>query len=122
MIELIAGFPDNVLGFAYKGQVTKADYDTVLVPAVMKALETQKNLRLYFAVDPDFAGIDVGAVWEDLKLGIGHRASWERVAVVTDVHWMEQMSRFYGLLIHSPMKTFPTSDAVQARAWITAAD
>ena len=121
MIELLAGFPDDVLGFAYKGYVTKADYETVLIPAVMKALETRKKLRLYFALQSDFSGIDAGAVWEDLKVGIGHLASWERVAVVTDIHWIEQTTQFYNLLVHCPMRTFPTSEAAQARTWIAAA-
>ena len=32
MIELLKGFPDNVTAFALHGHVTKADYDTVLIP------------------------------------------------------------------------------------------
>jgi hypothetical protein len=122
MIELLAGFPDDVLGFAYKGQVTKADYETVLLPAVAKALETRKGLRMYFDMKSDFTGIDAGAVWEDLKVGIGHRASWERVAVVTDIHWLAQTTRFYKLLLNCPVETFPTADAAEARTWIAAAN
>ncbi len=122
MIEHLAGFPDKVLGFVYSGQVTRADFDGVLVPAVMKALETQKTVRIYCEVRPDFSGIDAGAVWEDLKLGIGHLAAWERVAVVTDNKWIEQATRFYSVLSPCPMKTFLPSETAQARAWITAAD
>ncbi|BBX82130.1 hypothetical protein MAUB_00030 [Mycolicibacterium aubagnense] len=32
MIELLTGFPDNVAAFAYHGQVTRADYEKVLIP------------------------------------------------------------------------------------------
>jgi hypothetical protein len=121
MIELLAGFPDGVLGFAYKGQVTKADYETVVIPAVVKALETRKSLRLYFSVKSDFSGIDAGAEWEDLKMGIAHLGHWERIAVVTDLHWIEQTMRFINLLLPCPMKTFLTSEEAQARVWITTA-
>ena len=121
MIELLAGFPDDVLGFAYKGHVTKADYETVVIPALVKALETRKKLRLYFAVNADFSGIDAGAEWEDLKVGIAHLGHWQRVAVVTDIHWIEQTMRFVHLLLPCPMKMFPTSEDAQARLWITAA-
>jgi hypothetical protein len=120
MIQILTGFPDDVLGFAYKGRVTKADYETVLVPAIAKALETRKSLRLYFAIQSGFKGIEVGAIWEDLKLGLGPRANWDRVAVVTDVTWIERMTRFYNLLLHCPVKTFPTSEAAQAHSWINA--
>ena len=122
MIELLAGFPDGVVGFSCTGQVTTADYEAVLVPAIVKALETRKRLRLYLAAPPGFSGIDVGAAWDDLKLAIGHRASWERVAVVTDIHWIEQATRFYNTFIHCPMKTFVTAEAAQARRWIATAD
>jgi hypothetical protein len=32
MIELLRGFPDNVVAISCRGEVTKADYDTVLLP------------------------------------------------------------------------------------------
>jgi hypothetical protein len=76
MIEHLAGFQGDVLAFVYQGHVTKDDYDTVLVPAVTKALETQKRLRVYCEVKSDFSGLDAGAVWEDLKVGMGHLTRW----------------------------------------------
>ncbi len=121
MIEHLAGFPEDVLAFVYKGNVTKADYDAVLVPAVVKALETQKKLRVYCELKSDFSGLDAGAVWEDLKVGIGHLTRWERVAVVTDIGWIEQMTRLFSFLMPCPVRSFPTSAAGEARVWITAA-
>ncbi len=38
MIELLKDFPDNVAAFAFYGHVTKADYDTVLIPDFEDAL------------------------------------------------------------------------------------
>ena len=38
MIEHLSNFPDGVLAFLCKGRVTKADYDSVRVPAVLKAI------------------------------------------------------------------------------------
>jgi hypothetical protein len=121
MITHLAGFPDEVLAFVYQGHVTKDDYDTVLVPAVAKALKTQKRLRVYCEVKSDFSGLDAGAVWEDLKVGIGHLTRWERVAVVTDLDWIARSMRFFNFLMPCPMETFPTAEAARAREWISAA-
>ena len=121
MIEHLSNFPDDVLAFVCKGRVTKADYDSVLVPAVLKALEKQKRVRLYYETAADFSGIDPGAMWEDFKVGMGHLTRWERVALVTDVEWIKQTMRFFSFLIPGAMKSFPTSEAAQARAWIIAA-
>ena len=120
MIEQLSNFPDDVLAFVCKGRVTKADYDSVLVPAVMKALEKHKRIRLYYETAADFSGIDPGAMWEDFKVGMEHLTRWERVAVVTDVEWIKQTMRFFSFLMPGATKSFPTSEAAQARAWIIA--
>jgi hypothetical protein len=120
MIEQLSNFPDDVLAFVCKGRVTKADYDSVLVPAVMKALEKHKRVRLYYETAADFSGIDPGAMWEDFKVGMEHLTRWERVAVVTDVEWIKQTMRFFSFLMPGATKSFPTSEAAQARAWIIA--
>ena len=43
MIEVLTGFPDNVTAFALHGQVTKADYDTVLIPDLEGKLGRHKT-------------------------------------------------------------------------------
>ena len=121
MIQQLTDLPDNVLGFVCKGRVTKADYDAVLVPAVIDALKSHDKVRLYYETAADFAGIDPGAMWEDFKVGMEHLTRWERVAVVTDVEWIKQTMRFFSFLMPGAMKSFPTSEAAEARAWIIAA-
>ena len=53
MIELLKGFPDNVVAAACQGQITKNDYDTVLVPAVEKALKSHDKVRFYYEAGAD---------------------------------------------------------------------
>ena len=120
MIKQLVDFPDDVLAFVCNGRVTKEDYDAVLVPAVMNGLKRQGKVRLYYETAADFAGIDPGAIWEDFKVGMEHLTRWERVAVVTDVEWIKQTMRFFRFLMPGTMKSFPTSEAAQARAWIIA--
>ena len=119
MIEQLSTFPDNVLAFVGRGQVTKADYDAVLVPAVAKALARHNRVRLYYEIATDFTGIDPGAMWEDFKVGMEHLTRWERIAVVTDVEWIRHTIRLFGFLMPGTVKLFPTSEAARARSWIT---
>jgi len=122
MIERLSGFPDNVLAFVCKGRVTKADYDTVLVPAVLEALKTHDKVRLYYQIDADFSDIEPGAMWEDFKVGMEHLTRWERIALVSDVEWIKQMMRLFSFMLPGGMKVFPLSEAAKAKAWIAAAD
>ncbi len=120
MIVQLKTFPEDVLAFVCTGRVTKEDYDSVLIPAVNAALQRQGKIRLYYETARDFVGFDPGAVWEDFKTGIEHLSRWERVALVTDVEWLHQTMRMFRFLMPGNLKSFPTSQADAARAWITA--
>ena len=121
MIEPLKGFPANIVAFACRGHVTKSDYETVLIPTVEKAVLQHEKLRVYYEIGPDFTGIDAGAVWDDMKIGMQHWRRWERVAIVTDVAWIKNTVWVFGFLIPAEMKVFSTDEAVQARSWITSA-
>ena len=118
MIEAVQGFPAKVLAFACKGHVTKSDYETVLIPAVEEALKRPGKLRLYYQIDPDFSGIEPGAMWDDFKVGMEHVLRWDRIAVVTDVEWIRYTIRAFSFVIPGVAKVYPLSEAAKAREWI----
>lgn len=121
MIELLSGFPENVLAFACRGHVTRQEYAEVLIPTVERALKQHEKVRLYYEIGTDFESIEPGAVWADVKVGMSHLTRWERVAVVTDVAWIENTMKAFSFLIPAEMRIFPVSDAAKARDWIVAA-
>ena len=54
MIEIIEGLPNNVVGIAVRGRVTKQDCYDVLMPAMEESLKRHNNfqalLRAQFAI------------------------------------------------------------------------
>jgi hypothetical protein len=118
MIEALKGFPARVLAFACKGHVTKRDYETILIPAVEEALKQQGKLRLYYQIDPDFTGIEPGALWDDFKVGMEHVFRWERIAVVTDVDWIRNTVRALSFVIPAVTKVFHLDERDTAHQWI----
>ena len=119
MITLLKDFPDNVAAFACHGHVTKADYETVLIPAVDKKLETHDKVRIYYEVAEDFDGFEPGAMWDDTKLGFSKFLRWERFAMVTDVEWIRHTMQFFGFLMPGEFKTFHRAEADAARKWVS---
>lgn len=119
MIKALKDFPDDVAAFACHGHVTKADYETVLIPAINAKLETHDKVRIYYEVASDFDGFDPGAMWDDTKVGFRHFLRWERFAVVTDVEWIRQTMKFVGFLMPGEFKVFSSAEADKARRWVS---
>jgi hypothetical protein len=120
VIEPLTGFAPDVVAFACRGQVTGADYEQVLIPAVEKALAEQPKVRLYYEIAPDFTGIEPGAVFNDFKVGMAHLPRWERIAVVTDIAWIRHTMLAFSFLLPGRIKLFHLDEAAAARAWIAA--
>lgn len=121
MIEIIEGLPENVVGIVAKERVTKKDYLEVVIPAIEKSLKRNAKVRLYYELGPQFSGIDLGAEWEDFKIGIEHFSRWERAAIVTDVGWIRHAVGAFRFLMPGEMRVFATAEASKAREWIAAA-
>ena len=119
MIDLMTDLPDRVLGIRAHGEVVADDYKNVLVPAIEEKLTRHKKVRLLYVVDEDFTGYSGGAAWEDAKIGMKHLTSFERVAVVTDVDWIEKMIKAFGFALPGEVRVFDDDELERARRWIS---
>ena len=119
MLERIQGLPDNVLGFEARGEVTGADYESVLIPAVEEMLTRQKSIRFMYHLGKEFEGFDAKAVWDDARVGLQHLTVWERVAVVTDVGWLRAAVKAFAFVMPGQVKVFGNSELETARRWLS---
>jgi hypothetical protein len=119
MIEVITDLPDRVLGFKAIGAVTAEDYKKVLVPAIEQKLAAHKRTRLLYVLGEEFASYTGGAAWEDAKVGMKHLTSFERIAVVTDVDWIENVVKALGFAFPAEVRVFDNDELDEARAWIS---
>ncbi len=122
MIEQIKGMPTGTLGFRASGKVTAEDYESVLVPDVEAVFALNHKLRLLYQLGPDFDGFELGAMWDDAKLGLRHLSGWDRVAVVTDVGWVRAMVSAAGFMAPAMVELFHDSEFDAAMAWIDRPD
>ena len=117
MIEVLPDFPKGVVAMRCAGQITRQDYEQVVIPTLGAALRQYQKLRMYCQVD-SFSGMSPGAMWDDVKVGLEHLTRWERVAVVTDIDWISRATKLYAFLMPFEVRVFPLADAEQAREWI----
>jgi SpoIIAA-like len=124
MIERIADMPSGTIGFRASGAVTADDYRSVLEPDLQQAAEAGE-IRLLYMIDGD-VDMTMGAVAQDAKTGlgtaIGHHSAWKRMAVVTDVEWVDRAMRAFGWMVPGEFRTFLTSDLEDAKRWVSRKD
>ncbi len=118
MMELIQGLPDNVLGIIGSGTITGEDYDTVLIPAMKDKLQRHKKIRMLYQLREDFVHYSLDAYLEDAKVS-WHTLSFEKVAIVSDVHWINDSVNVFKFIIPVQVKVFSNNEFGKAKAWIS---
>ena len=67
-----------------------------------------------------FTGMELAALWTDIRLGVPFAQKVDRVAVVADQKWIRQLAELGHLFTRAELKVFALDDLAQARAWIAA--
>jgi hypothetical protein len=121
VITQLHNMPTGTIGFRATGTVTSQDYETVLVPALTAAAQAGP-VRLLYVIDDDLDSYTAGAMWSDTRLWAGHRDAWERVAVATDVDWVEKAVKAFGWLMPGRIRVFDDDEVDQAKLWLVTPD
>ena len=121
MVERMPDMPPGTIGFRVAGDVTREDYDRVLVPDIRAAIEGGGGLRTLYLIE-DLDDMEVGALWADTKLGfdmgVRHRGDWERSAIVTDITWMVRAMKMFAWMVPGESRVYPVAELDAAKAWV----
>lgn len=110
--------PANVVAVRASGQVTGDDYKNVLVPAIEEKLNQYDRIRLLYHLGPELRKFTTTAFWDDAKVGFYHLKDFERIAVVTDIPWIQTMTKGMGLMMPGRLRTFVNEEFDQAKEWL----
>lgn len=108
----------GILAFDAIGKITDDDYKSKLVPAIETYLKTSEQAHLLLRFGPDFDGYSAHAAADDALLGLRHLHDFERIAIVTDQHWIAQGMRMFGPLMSAKIKVFPLDETDEALTWV----
>jgi hypothetical protein len=118
MIKELSDMPAGVIGFEATGMLRAEDYRDVVLPAVERAA-AGGEVRFVIVI-PEFGGISGGAVWQDLRVGVEHFRAWKRIALVTDIDWMAQVTALFGWMTPGEVRVFRLAQRDEAIAWAAA--
>jgi hypothetical protein len=118
VIKELSDLPPGVIGFEVTGKLQAEDYRDVVLPALERAA-ARGEVR-FVIVFPEFHGMSGGAVWQDLKVGFEHFRAWKRIALITDIAWMENLTALFGWMTPGEVRHFPLVQRDEAIAWAAA--
>ena len=122
MIEILPGYPDDVLGISGVGRVTANDYRDVLIPEAEARIARHGTVRILYYLGSKYEGLDPAAVWSDLKFGLSHWSKFGRIALVTDVAWIRDEAHLFAPFFHHAFRIFGAAELDAASAWIWTPD
>ena len=118
MIEFLPESAGNVIGVKATGKLTDDDYKQTLIPRLKTLFREHGRLNVLFYMDESFDGWDLHAAWDDASLGLGHRADFDRLAVVGGPAWVEWCIRLIGFLMKGEMRIFSDGEFEAAWRWV----
>lgn len=117
MMHKINSLPENMVGFRAVGEITKDDFDQVVIPAVNEIVEKTGQLNFLLVLDTTLENFTAGAWIKDAMLGIKNLTKWHRAAIVSDSEAIKKFTDFFSVLMPGEFKGFDHESMQQAIDW-----
>ena len=119
MIEVLKDLPDNVAGFRATGHVDAEQYKAVLIPEVDRLVQQQDQIRFLLVLNTDMSDFTIGAILQDLGVGLKHFTKWHKMAIVSGSKAIEKFTDFFSYVAPGEAKGFDHSELKEAVAWVS---
>jgi hypothetical protein len=117
MIEVMENLPETVVGFRASGNVTKEDYDQVLLPKVKEHVEAKEPLNYVMFIDTPVSNFSVGAWIMDSWLSLKEIWKWKRFAIVSDEVKARNFTDSFGHMFPGEYAVFTAKELQHAVEW-----
>ncbi|ANF49576.1 hypothetical protein A0O34_02975 [Chryseobacterium glaciei] len=117
MITIIPEAPENVAAFSATGEVTKENFENLVIPHVKKKVEEFDELNYLLYLDTNLGNFTAGAWLQDMLLGLKNLTKWNRAAIVTDNESVQNFTDIFSVLMPGEFKSFPKENLYNALYW-----
>jgi hypothetical protein len=118
MLIIMPESEDNTLIVKATERLTTQDYENIFIPQLEQRIAKFGNIKVLFNLAENFAGMELGAAWDDAVFGVRHRHNFEKIAVVSDRKWVEWATKLGSYFIDGKIKTYTLAEFQDAMAWI----
>ncbi|MCU7615774.1 STAS/SEC14 domain-containing protein [Chryseobacterium sp. PBS4-4] len=117
MISIINDAPENVAAFNATGEITKEDFENLVIPHVKNKVDEFGELNYLLYLDTDLGNFTAGAWLQDAFLGIKNITKWNRAAIVTDKEGVQNFTDIFSVVMPGEFKSFPKENLYNALYW-----
>ena len=111
-----------MVGFRAVGEVTKDDFDQIVLPGVNEIVEKTGQLNYLLVIDTSLENFTAGAWIKDAILGIQNLTKWHRTAIVSDSVAIKKFTDFFSVLIPGEFKGFAHESLQDAIDWTSSTE
>jgi hypothetical protein len=109
---------DNVVAFRALAEVTKEDFQRVVVPAVEKLVNQLNEINFLLVLDTDLENFTAGAWLQDAMIGLKHLGKWNRAAIISDSEDIISFTNGFTYIVPGEFKGFKKLDFNKALNWV----
>ncbi|WP_300568500.1 STAS/SEC14 domain-containing protein [Flavobacterium sp.] len=117
MIQVISA-PDNIVAFRAMGEVTKEDYENIVVPKVEELVKRIHEINFLLVLDTEIKNFTAGAWKEDILLGLKNFGKWNRAAIITDSQDVIGFTDKFSYAVPGEFRGFKKEDFNEALNWV----
>ena len=108
---------ENVIYTVAEKELKDEDYER-LIPLLQEKVRKFGMIRWYFEMR-DFEGWSLSAMWKDFKFDVKNAENLEKIAMVGDKNWEDQLSKLMKPFTKADVKFFNLDQKEEAKAWIS---
>ncbi|MBL7840017.1 MAG: STAS/SEC14 domain-containing protein [Cyclobacteriaceae bacterium] len=119
MITQLKEIPNTMVGFRASGEVTREDFDQVVLPAVAELVQRTDELNYLLILDTPLKNFTLSAWIKDALLGLNNLNKWNRCAIVSDSDGINSFTNLFGKVMPGEFKGFKPELLNEAIDWVS---
>jgi len=120
MLHKMENVPSHVAAFKATGEVSKTDYENVLIPELQRVDKEHGHIHLLMVLDTPSSNFTLQAWMQDAVQVLKHFRGWKKVALVTDEDGIRKFTNVASVFVPGQSKGFTHAQLEEAKQWVSA--
>lgn len=119
MLHKMENMPSYVAAFRATNEVSKTDYENVLIPELQRVDKAHGHIHMLMVLDTPSSQFTPAAWMQDAVQTLKHFTDWKKVALVTDEAGTRMMANVASAFVPGEAKGFTHEQLEEAKQWVS---